>query len=251
MNYTGERLILEAEECAPNTLLYKEHIERYKFASQYVKNKVVLDIACGVGYGSEFLLNTGQATQVYGGDISEDAVNYAKQKYGKYSNISFAIMNAEKISIENKIIDVVVSFETMEHLPNVDSYLESVYQTLKPNGMFIVSTPNREVTHSETFQVDNPFHFHEFTKEEFDQKLKKYYKKVDLYYQRQYTPTAISSAIKSMSGMKKIYRKIIPKIIRVDLRNFLFPDISNDYLIHPYIEGVKPLNYIAVCQEKR
>ena len=53
--YTGERMVPEASES--NT--YWEHIYRYRFATRFAKNKRVLDVACGEGYGSAALLKPG------------------------------------------------------------------------------------------------------------------------------------------------------------------------------------------------
>lgn len=57
-----------------------DHLERYKFASQFVKNKDVLDIACGVGYGTKFLKDNG-ALRADGVDKSLEAIDYAKTNY--------------------------------------------------------------------------------------------------------------------------------------------------------------------------
>ena len=58
----------------------EDHIERYRFARQFVSDKTVLDIACGTGYGSNLLADSG-ASRVDGVDISEDVINYAISSY--------------------------------------------------------------------------------------------------------------------------------------------------------------------------
>ena len=79
VKFTGERLIPNLPEL---TFLYQEHIVRYLFASQFVRSKVVLDAACGTGYGSSLLLDKG-AKKVIGVDISKDAIDYCNQNYKK------------------------------------------------------------------------------------------------------------------------------------------------------------------------
>lgn len=94
LKFTGERLIPEFTKCSTETEMFKEHIERYKFASQFVENKIVLDIACGVGYGSKLLAE--KANRVFGCDISDDAIKYAKSHYSK-ENICYRMMDATRL----------------------------------------------------------------------------------------------------------------------------------------------------------
>jgi len=83
MEFTGERFI-------PNKSpkrIEEDHIERYNFASRYVENRNVLDIACGVGYGS-FILSHANARLVDGVDICRRSIDYAKTNYNA-SNINY------------------------------------------------------------------------------------------------------------------------------------------------------------------
>ena len=247
MKYTGERIVLESPECAPDTVIFREHAERYKFASRFVKGKRVLDIACGVGYGSEILHSMGQPQSIIGGDISDEAVAYATQKYAGLTNVRFERMNAEAIALDQESVDVVVSFETIEHLPHVADYLNSINKVLAKGGVYIVSTPNRLVTHTEATTVENPFHHHEFTIDELSTLLKKHFTIREVYYQRPYTPNVMTSAVGRISKWESVYRKVIPRFIRVDLRNRFWPDISTDVGIYPYKEPIRPLYFVFVC----
>ncbi len=74
---TGERMIPEFHK---GTLIYAEHLTRYRALRHIVKDKVVLDIASGSGYGSALLSET--ASLVYGVDVDEDAVAYSKDNFG-------------------------------------------------------------------------------------------------------------------------------------------------------------------------
>ena len=87
---------------------------RYIFSSQFVKGKVVLDIACGSGYGTDYLLKVG-AVKVIGVDISDEAISYCKDKYSR-SGMEFLVGSVEKIPVESNSIDIIVSFETIEHV---------------------------------------------------------------------------------------------------------------------------------------
>jgi GT2 family glycosyltransferase/2-polyprenyl-3-methyl-5-hydroxy-6-metoxy-1,4-benzoquinol methylase len=175
MKYTGERMIPEANK---REEMYLEHVSRYLFATQFVKNKIVLDIACGSGYGSDLLLRAG-SRQVIGIDISEESISYCKERY-KGKKIEFKIGNVSNIPIEKEKIDVIVSFETIEHVSESDQskFIREVKRILKPEGLFIVSTPNPLV-----YPKGNPFHLKELSLEEFRGLLRKHFFQVELLYQ--------------------------------------------------------------------
>lgn len=82
LEFTGEFVVPNKTPYAT----YQEHINRYVFASNFVKDKTVLDIVCGTGYGSSYLARKG-AKRVLGGDISKKAIEYvihlAKLKWVK------------------------------------------------------------------------------------------------------------------------------------------------------------------------
>jgi ubiquinone/menaquinone biosynthesis C-methylase UbiE len=154
MTDTGERMI--PEKTMSN--VFWEHVFRYAFACKKVKNLTVLDIASGEGYGSHALSKV--AERVVGVDISPEAVEYAKAKYG----IDYRVGSADSIPLESASVDAVVSFETIEHVPDPVSFVNEVFRVLKPKGLFIVSTPNKDVYHHD--ETPNPFHCSEMTKVE-------------------------------------------------------------------------------------
>lgn len=175
MKFTGERMIPDYNE---GQEIYLEHMTRYFFASQFVKNKVVLDIACGSGYGSDYLLQAG-AEKVIGIDISEETINYCKEKYFE-SKIDFLVGDVEKIPLDNSSVDVVISFETIEHVDEKTQiiFLQEVKRILKKDGVFVVSTPNSLV-----YPKGNKFHLKELNYEEFSNLLNSKFKKVEILYQ--------------------------------------------------------------------
>ena len=135
LKWTGERYIPEIE---PGIIHY-EHLHRYKFAKEFVKDKMVLDLACGEGYGS-FLLSA-TAKEVVGIDINKETITHASSKYLK-NNLRFITGSISSIPIlEEKIFDVIVCFEAIEHIKEHDSLIKEVKRLLKDDGIFIVSTP--------------------------------------------------------------------------------------------------------------
>ena len=162
-----ERLIVDGDGVKVDRYQVRLHLERYRFARQFVKGKAVLDIASGEGYGSNLLAKAGAST-VTGVDIAEDAINHAAHRY-QQQGLTFRVGNAQAIDLPDASVDVVVSFETIEHLPDYRAYLAEVRRVLRPGGIYLVSTPNR-LRESPGFGPDqavpNPFHIREFTREE-------------------------------------------------------------------------------------
>ena len=137
-----------------------EHAYRYRFAAQYVRGKRVLDIASGEGYGTAVLRRAGSRS-VVGIDLSQVMCSRARDKYGE----RFCAGDAHAIPLSDHSVDVIVSFETIEHVPRPDTFLDECVRVLVPRGILIVSTPNKSV-HSESPEP-NPFHCSEMNEGDF------------------------------------------------------------------------------------
>jgi len=143
---------------------------RYIYALQYVKDKNVLDIACGIGWGSYLMAMSG-AQKVFAIDLSQEAIHTAK-KYYINPNIVYICGSLEDSNIPDKSIDVVTSFETFEHLENPILILNEFHRILKPNGVLLLSTPNGYATKFKQKDLPhNPYHFQEYFKKEIVQML--------------------------------------------------------------------------------
>lgn len=169
---TGERMVPAYHK---SHMVYGEHIVRYQAAADIVRDKVVLDIASGSGYGCDVLNKT--AKKVYGVDIDVDAIAYAKKNY-QTRNTEFIKGSGTKIPLDNDCVDVVVSFETIEHIEEYDLFMQEVARVLKPDGLLILSTPN-----DVEFPEDNHYHVHEFEEAELMKLVKRYFKNTKEYYQ--------------------------------------------------------------------
>jgi 2-polyprenyl-3-methyl-5-hydroxy-6-metoxy-1,4-benzoquinol methylase len=158
--------------------LYSEHISRYIFASRYVEGKTVLDVACGSGYGAPVIHSAG-ASRYRGIDKSMDAIQTANERYRCSPTVSFKVGDACRLEgIADASIDVVVSFETIEHLPDPQSFLANIQRVLAPGGILIVSTPNRVLFNplgTLNSKPQNPFHVREWTAKEFKKLLGGYF----------------------------------------------------------------------------
>lgn len=170
-----ERLVVDEE--SRGTILYDEHIVRYEFAQQFVPGKTVLDIACGSGYGAAALLQAG-AKKVIGIDADQEAIKEAQQQF-QAADLEFMVGDATALPLADNSVEVITSFETIEHIPNYEGYVSELVRVLTGEGVALISTPNRDV-----FGQKNPFHVKEFTKEEFVTTLKKYFQTVEILEQR-------------------------------------------------------------------
>lgn len=168
-----ERLVPKIHKGAA---FFYEHLLRYLFAAQFVKNKSVLDLGCGSGYGTSILSKEGEAKEVYGLDISKEAIEYANKFY-KGKNITFKVSDVENLA-ESRKVDVALAFEVLEHIEKQEKFLQGVRRGLKKRGIFIVSMPN-----TNTYPKGNPFHKKELTPKEFEALLKKNFKIVKIFQQ--------------------------------------------------------------------
>lgn len=160
------------------------HEARYEFAKQFAPAKTILDCACGVGYGTRILAGTG-ARRVLGIDLSQPALEFGQTNYAA-PNALLCVQNAECLGIAPGL-DAVVSFETLEHLQHPQAFLESVTRSLAPDGVLLVSVPNKaalQVIGERGGDVRySPFHEREYDIHEFRALLSAYFESLEFYFQ--------------------------------------------------------------------
>lgn len=213
----GERMIPELY----GGFTFWEHVYRYAFACGFVAGKRVLDIACGEGYGAAALQKAG-ATQVVGVDISEDVCLHARNKYGLDARAG----SAERIPLQDASVDVVVSFETIEHISSPGHFLDECVRVLVPRGLLIISTPNKGI-YAWPDGAANPHHRSEMTEEEFSIALRSRFRNSRFYTQHpDFAPwwsvrTFISDNTpwRRLRGFRRFRRAI---------QNALCPEATND-----------------------
>ena len=166
LNTLSELLIHDCAERWVYNFMYKsvenDHLERYNFVLKYVHNKNVLDIACGSGYGTFLISTKGVANKVVGVDISENAIRYGNHRYSA-PNISRLLGDACEIKFNEKF-DIIVSFETIEHVQNYDLFVKNLYENLTKDGILVISTP---IVSSTTVNPKNPYHLIEWDVKDF------------------------------------------------------------------------------------
>lgn len=185
MECTGERYLPEFD--GDWTL---EHLHRYLLACELATGKTVLDIACGDGYGSAMLAR--HAAQVTGVDIDTPTVERARGKYVA-DNLRFLQGSATDIPLDDDSVDLVVSFETIEHLTEQDRMLYEIRRVLRPEGFLLISSPDK-YEYSDVPGYHNEFHLKELYCQEFEALLQKHFSRHALLGQRVVFGSLIASA---------------------------------------------------------
>jgi 2-polyprenyl-3-methyl-5-hydroxy-6-metoxy-1,4-benzoquinol methylase len=187
-----ERISLEDETLYAH---YSNHIQRYEFSAEYCAGKRVLDLGCGIGYGSYYLSSL-PGTSVVGVDISDVAIREANKIYSGPS-VEFLKADVERLLDgpavrERGPFQAVVNFENIEHLQHPDRMLASARELLGSGGVFASSTPNGEVSEiNENGKYScSEFHVKEYTETEFRSLLGEYFAEIELFGQWK-TPAAI------------------------------------------------------------
>jgi len=176
LEFTGERYL-------PGVAgeIWMEHWHRYHFAASLVAGKRVLDVASGEGYGSALLART--AAHVTGADLSAEAVAHARAAYAGVKNLEFVAAPCTQLPLADASVDVVVSFETLEHITGHEAFLAEIARVLAPDGLLVMSSPNK-LEYSDKRDYANEFHVKELYREELAKLLAGRFPHVAWYGQR-------------------------------------------------------------------
>lgn len=153
----------------------KKFFERYKFCNKYIKKKVVLDIPCGVGWGTSLLKN---ANYVIGVDISREAIQYAQEYYGNNKR-KFIVSDMKSIPLIDNSIDVALCLEGIEHVSREVGriFMIELKRVIKKNGLLIITCPIIDEFGKST---NNPFHLYEYPEKEFIELLSCFFRILNL-----------------------------------------------------------------------
>jgi len=175
-DFTSERLIPDYYQSSRTELaLYLLHIKAYEYVAALADGKNVLDLGCGLGYGTAIISKS--ALKVIGADIDKDAVASAAS-LNRGSNMSFThIEPTDKVlsSFKDSVFDIVISFQVIEHVEDVASYLSSINRVLKKDGILFIATPNRNARNLSIQHPWNHHHLREYSKEELKKLMENYF----------------------------------------------------------------------------
>lgn len=220
LRFTGERYLpSEAGE------IRVEHYHRYSAILPLLKDKLVLDLASGEGYGAALMSSS--AAGVLGVDINRETIRHAAATYCDISNLRFECGCATQTGAADCDFDIVISFETIEHLAEQAEMLGEIRRVLKPDGLLVISSPNRPI-YSNSRKYCNEFHVKELDFAEFDALLGPHFGQIEYYGQR----LAMGTVIQPLSENLDEYSAYSDDGIEVQQRTFSLRD---------------PMYFLAVC----
>lgn len=183
--FTGERF---TPECVRE--IWYEHWHRYAFARRFAVGRRVLDAACGEGYGSALL--AGVAREVVGVDVDAASIEHASARYAVQTNLEFRRADATRLPFADASFDLVVSFETLEHLAEQERLLGEFSRVLAPGGVLVLSSPDKR-TYSDLSGFRNEFHVRELYRDELLALLEPHFTTLRLFGQKLVFESAIWS----------------------------------------------------------
>ena len=150
-----------------------DHLGRYELVLDYIKDSdLVLDLACGIGYGSYLMAHSNKNIYVDGVDISKDAINFAKKHYC-LNNTSYFCCDAfefpNSLLPKDKKYSKIISFETIEHIYDDVNLLKIFDSLLMEDGLLFLSTPNQEFMPFDKLKF--PYHYKHYLPDELEKLL--------------------------------------------------------------------------------
>lgn len=224
LEFTGERF---TPECVRE--IWYEHWHRYALVQPWAQGRRVLDAACGEGYGSALLARGAQS--VLGLDISPAAVAHARARYADQANLRYEQADATRLQLPAGAFDLVVSFETLEHVEAQDELLDGLCHALADDGLLVISSPDK-ATYGEAAGFRNEFHVRELYRHEFEQLLRARFPHVRLYAQRLLFQSAVWALDPALGAEPAHYATA-----------------SLDGQVQPGLDYA-PMYYIAVCSRR-
>jgi ubiquinone/menaquinone biosynthesis C-methylase UbiE len=202
---TEERIIPENFKSKEEYLIYLRHLFAYEIAKNEISDNVfALEVGCGEGYGT-YLLSK-KATKIIGLDINKDTIAHASMKY-ESENCKFKVYDGQIIPYKDNTFDVVISFQVIEHIQNETKYISEIYRVLKKNGIFIISTPNKNYRLKPGQKPWNRFHLKEYYPNELENVLKMEFSNVKVW---------------GIRGVKNVQRIEIERIKKRSIKKYFY-----------------------------
>ncbi len=236
---TGERTLPDVPE---ENYWYRRHLVVYEWIAAQLAGVRAIDMACGEGYGSDVLARS--AASVVGVDANPEAHEHARLRYQR-PNLRFA---RELVDTFSEPTDAVVFLQTIEHLEDPGAVLDHFRSLVGGDGRVFVSTPNvLTLAPKGAPRSDNPWHVHEYRREEFERLCREHFAGVELYglfHARKLRVHEIALRLgwdrihKGLRLSKPFYDRFTPAIA------------ASDFALRPAHEADldKALDFVAVCR---
>jgi SAM-dependent methyltransferase len=161
---TGERTV---PGIAEENYWFRRHEAAYLELRRYCVDAVVLEAGCGEGYGAALLAEV--ADRVVAVDYDEPS---ARHVHHRYPAVRMVRGNLAGLPVRTGGVDVVANFQVIEHLWDQHGFLVECHRALRPDGLLLITTPNR-ITFSPGQDTPlNPFHTRELAADELAELLR-------------------------------------------------------------------------------
>ena len=214
------------------------HTKPYIYAAQFVQNKNVLDCGCGGGYGSDYLAKNGART-VIAIDLSARAIGRAKRIY-KRDNLQFMVMDVTDLKFKDRTFDIVISFQVIEHLRDYKKHLLKVKRVLKTGGIFIISTPNKNITSPDREKPVFPFHVKEFYPNELYTLLSNYFGEGKVIGQKTVKEAYLKKEIEFRESQRMRIIRLLSSFSIIRMIARLLPLGIKDFFTRPPKTRIRP-----------
>ena len=208
---------------------------RYKWAQSFCENKDIVEVACGAGQGLGLLESV--AKSVTAGDIDPEILQKAKNHYKNRINLS--VFSAEKLPAADHSQDIIILFEAIYYLKDVNTFIDECQRVLKKEGKVLICTANKDLydfnpspyahQYYNLFELRGLFEkkgflvrgfaSHPLHKANFRQKILRPIKKLVV---------SLGMMPQSMKGKGLLKRLVFGKMIQMpnELQDYLFPRID-------------------------
>ena len=136
-----------------NNVTYQRCQFAYEFAKPLIEGKKVLDVGCGLAYGTALM--AGSAASITGIDYDQSTVDENVKNYGKIVNLDFKRGVIPPLPFEDKSFDIITAFQFIEHIAPRKEFLKECIRVLKPGGKVLVTTPNGAARRSSSIKVSS------------------------------------------------------------------------------------------------
>jgi len=204
---------MERRDAYPTDTQHIVNLSGYVWAARQVPHLDrlrVLDLACGTGYGSDYL--SGKAGRVVGVDCAPQIVARNRARYGQ-SGASFLAMDGCALGFLDESFDCILSQDTIEHIMDDRRFVAEVARVLRKTGTLVIFTPHGKGV---AYKPEDPYHVREYNQEEFRGILSPYFSTIRWFGRRQ--GARLKAVERSMDAVRQFdpggLRNLVPRPIR-------------------------------------